>query len=61
MLLGVPTYARAFKITRKPSSQSMVHLGVDSEPFVNPSAYTSEEGVLSYYEVIETIEIFLYD
>jgi len=53
MLLGVPTYARAFKITRKPSSQNLVHLGVDSEPFLNPSAYTSEEGVLSYYEVCE--------
>ena len=28
-------------------------MGIDSEPFVSPSLYTSEEGILSYYEVCE--------
>lgn len=28
-------------------------MGIESEPFVSPSVYTSEEGILSYYEVCE--------
>ena len=54
--MGIPTYARGFKVTRKPNSPSMLHLGIESEPFLNPSLYTSEEGVVSYYEVCELMK-----
>ena len=47
------TYARAFQIVKKFNTPNLVYLGIDSEPFVNPSIYTSEEGILSYYEVCE--------
>jgi GH18 family chitinase len=56
LLMGIPTYARGFKVTRKPNSPSMLHLGIESEPFLNPSLYTSEEGVVSYYEVCELMK-----
>ncbi len=54
LLLGLPTYARAFKIVKK-NSPNLVYLGIDSEPFVDQSLYTSEEGILSYYEVCEML------
>ncbi len=47
----MPTYARAFKI----SSTNVVHLGSSAEPYLTPSVYTDEEGVLSYYEVCEML------
>ncbi len=56
LLVGIPTYARGFKVTRKPNSPSMLHLGIESEPFLNPSLYTSEEGIVSYYEVCELMK-----
>ena len=34
----------------------MLHLGIESEPFLNPSLYTSEEGIVSYYEVCELMK-----
>jgi chitinase len=53
ILLGLPTYARAFKIIKRSNSPSILFVGIESEPFVSPSVYTSEEGILSYYEVCE--------
>lgn len=53
LLVGIPTYARAFKIIKRSNSPSLVFVGIESEPFVTPSVYTSEEGILSYYEVCE--------
>ena len=53
LLIGIPTYARAFKIIKRSNSPSLVFVGIESEPFVSPSVYTSEEGILSYYEVCE--------
>jgi len=53
LLVGIATYARAFQIVKKFNTPNLVYLGIDSEPFVNPSIYTSEEGILSYYEVCE--------
>lgn len=53
LLLGISTYGRAFKIIKRSNSPNLVYVGIDSEPFVSPSVYTSEEGILSYYEVCE--------
>ena len=53
LLVGIPTYARAFKIVKRLNTPNLVYLGIDSEPYVSPSVYTSEEGILSYYEVCE--------
>jgi chitinase len=53
ILLGIPTYARAFKIIKRSNTPNLVFVGIESEPFVSPSVYTSEEGILSYYEVCE--------
>ena len=55
VLLGVPTYGRVFKIVKQADPPNSVYLGVDSKPFVSPSVYTSEEGILSYYEVCEMV------
>lgn len=52
-MVGIPTYARAFKIIKRSNSPNLVFVGIESEPFVTPSVYTSEEGILSYYEVCE--------
>lgn len=52
ILLGIPTYARAFKIIKR-SNSNLLFVGIESEPYVSPSVYTSEEGILSYYEVCE--------
>jgi chitinase len=58
ILMGIPTYARAFKIVNKQnkvSTTNLIYLGINSQPFTNPSYYTSEEGILSYYEICELI------
>ncbi|CAF0718400.1 unnamed protein product [Brachionus calyciflorus] len=54
ILLGIPTYARAFKIIKR-TNTNLLFVGIESEPFVSPSIYTSEEGILSYYEVCELL------
>ncbi len=62
-MVGIPTYGRAFRVVKKPdetasndTSSSMVYyVGTESEPITSPSVYTSEEGVLSYYEICELI------
>jgi hypothetical protein len=51
----VPTYGRAFKILKSANPPNSVYLGVDSKPYVSPSVYTSEYGILSYYEVCDMV------
>lgn len=54
LLLGIPTYARAFSVPKKSENGvSIIHLGVLTKSDSIPSHYTDEDGIFSYYEVCE--------
>ncbi len=54
LLVGISTYARAFKLLIK--TNSLAYFGAEAEPYMAISNYTREEGTLSYSEVCEMIQ-----
>lgn len=48
LLVGLPTYSRGLLIDK---SKSREPLGLKGKVYIEPSEYTDETGILSYYEV----------
>lgn len=52
LLVGLPTYAKGILVDK---NAGIPLLGFKGDVYIETSKYTKEEGILSYYEVCETL------